>query len=98
MGQLKNNLPSSGFRQDLESLKGHNMQLTRLVTNCSDSGYLAQGKQPTPLPSIPAHILQQNSKYANDIYDAICDSYRCQCLFPHEANLGLRQDPKLFNA
>src|SRR5947207_8883624 len=98
MSQLKKNLPYSSFRQDLESLKSTNMQLM-LLTNCTSSGYPAQGKQPTSSSTIPVDILRRNSAHANDLYYTICDSYRCQCLFPHEANLGLRQDsPKLLDS
>lgn len=94
MNHLKNNRLSSSFRQDLESLKCHNEQLRRLFTSCTIPGYPAQGKQPTPPPGLSPDVLRENSVHANKLYDAICDSYRCQCPFPHEANIELRHDSR----
>jgi hypothetical protein len=99
MNQFRHSRASSSFRQDLESLKWHNEQLTRLFTNSTSPGYAAQGKQPNALPRLSPDVLKQNSAHANELYDAICDSYHCQCASPHEANLGLRPDsPKLKDA
>ena len=92
MSQFKHSIPSSSFRQDLESLKWHNVQLTRLFTNRTSPGYATQGKQPNGPERLSPDVLKQNSAHANELYDAICDSYHCQCSSPHEANLGLRPD------
>lgn len=88
---MKHNLPTSTFRTELESLKQLNCRLQRLVTNCTASGYPAQGKQPSSPPRLSPDLLRQNTVHAKDIYNAICNSYNCQCPYPHEANLGLRQ-------
>jgi len=82
--------------QDLNSLIWHNEQLTRLFANRTSPGYVAQGKQPNAPARLSPDILRQNSAHANELYDALCDSYHCQCASPHEANLGLRSgSPKL---
>lgn len=88
---MKHTLPTSSFRQELESLKKLNGQLQRLVTNCTASGFPAQGRQPVSLPRLSPDILKEKTTNAEDIYHAICNSYNCQCQSPHEANLGLRQ-------
>lgn len=93
---MKHNLPTSTFRQELESLKQLNGRLQRLVTNCTSSGFPAQGKQPNSPPRLSPNILKENTAHAKDLYYAICNSYNCQCPYPHEANIGLRQvSPKL---
>jgi hypothetical protein len=95
---MKHNLPTSTFRIELESLKQHNGRLQRLITNCTASGYPAQGKQPISPPRLSPDILRENTAHAEDLYHAICNSYNCQCPSPHEANLGLRQvSPKLLD-
>jgi hypothetical protein len=88
---MKHNLPTSTFRQELESLKQHNGRLQRLITNCTASGFPAQGKLPISPPRLSPDILRENTAHAKDLYHAICNSYNCQCPTPHEANLGLRQ-------
>jgi hypothetical protein len=40
--------------------------------------------------TLPPDVLRRMSMHANDIHDALCDSYRCECLDPHKANLGAR--------
>jgi hypothetical protein len=94
LNQLK--LLTSSFKEDLENIKWHNNGLERLFTNRTSPGYAAQGKQPNALPRLSPDILRQNSVHANELYDALYDSFHCQCASPHDANLGLRlDDPKL---
>lgn len=90
---MNNSRTSSTFNQDLESLRLHNMQLGRLFELCPSPGYSAWGEQPTSLPKGSDNITELKRAHARELYDAICDSYRCQCPFPHEAILGLRPDP-----
>lgn len=95
---MKHTLPSSSFRQELESLKKLNGQLQKLITNCTVSGFPAQGKQPVSPPRLSPDLLKENTTHAEDIYQAIGNSYNCECQSPHEANLGLRQiSPKPVN-
>jgi hypothetical protein len=95
---MKHTLPTSNFRQELESLKQLNGRLQRLVTNCTSSGFPAQGKQSISPRRLSPDILKENTAHAEDLYHAICNSYNCQCSYPHEANLGVRQSPKLLDA
>jgi hypothetical protein len=88
---MKHTLPTSSFRLELESLKKLNGQLQRLVTNCTASGFPAQGRQTASPSRLSPDILKEKTIHAEDIYHAICNSYNCQCQSPHEANLGLRQ-------
>jgi len=68
------------------------MQLRRLFEPCTSPCYPAWREQPTSPPKGPDDIIELKRTYAKELYEAICDSYRCQCPFPHEANLGLRPD------
>jgi hypothetical protein len=90
---MKHNLPTSTFRIELESLKQHNGRLQRLITNCTASGYPAQGKQSISPSRLSPDILRENTARAKDLYHVICNSYNCQCPSPHEANLGVRHEP-----
>src|SRR6266516_1757526 len=93
---MKNTLPTSTFRQELESLKKLNGQLQKLITNCTASGFPAQSVSP---PRFSPDILKENTMHAEDLHHAICDSYNCQCQSPHEASLALRQaSPKILDA
>ncbi len=96
---MKHTLPTSSFRQELEALKQLNGWLQRLITNCTASGFPAQGRQPITPHRLSPDILKENTAHAEDLYHAICNSYNCECPSPHEANLGLRQmSPKPLNA
>jgi hypothetical protein len=88
---MKHTLPTSTFRQELESLKTLNGQLQKLVTNCTAPGFSAQGKQLESPERLSPNFLKEYTTHAEDIYHAICNSYNCQCEYPHEANLGLRE-------
>jgi hypothetical protein len=90
---MRHHLPTSTFRKELEELKQHNGRLQRLITNCTAPGFPAQGKQPQSPRRVSPDSLRENTAQAKDIYHAICSSYSCQCPYPHEANLGLRQVP-----
>jgi len=96
--QMKHHLPNSEFKSELQILKQHNGRLQRLVTNCTASGFPAQGKQPISSPRLSPDFLKEKAAQAKDIYHAIGNSYTCQCPSPHEANLGLRQmSPKILD-
>jgi len=88
---MKHTLPTSSFRQELESLKKLNGQLQKLVTNCTTSGFPAQARQPVSLPRLSLDTLKENTIHAEDLHHAICNSYNCQCQSPHEASLALHQ-------
>jgi hypothetical protein len=80
-------------------LKKLNGQLQRLVTNCTASGFPAQGGQSASPPWLSPDILKENTIHAEDLHHAICNSYNCQCQSPHEASLALRQvSPKILDA
>jgi hypothetical protein len=88
----KRNWPSSSFGRDLENLKLHNKHLARLIANCANPGYPAQGTQSNPPTRLSLDVLQMNAAHADELFDAICECYRCQCPFPHEVSLRLRLD------
>lgn len=90
---MKHTLPTSTFRQELESLKKLNGQLQKLITNCTASGFPAQGGQSASPPWLSPDILRGDAIRAEDLHHAICNSYNCQCQSPHEASLALRQVP-----
>jgi hypothetical protein len=46
------------------------------------------GRQAKQSSSLPAHVLRRITAQANELHDAICEGYNCQCRNPHEANLG----------
>src|SRR5580700_10130105 len=86
---MKLSLSAASVKEELKKLCKLNDQLKRLF-NSTASGYPAQGKLPRSSKTLPPDILRQMSMHANDIHDALYDSYRCECLDPHEANLGAR--------
>ena len=55
----------------------------------SDSSAPAQGRSVQGRLSL--EILREITAHAKDLYDAICGGYRCECPFPHQASLRLRQ-------
>jgi hypothetical protein len=61
------------------------------VLNCRpNSASLPQGReteQRTNIPENRALRLRSITTQANDLHDAICEGYNCQCRNPHEANL-----------
>ena len=96
--QMKHTLPTSSFRQELESLKKLNGLLQKLITNCTASGFPAQGGQSASPPRLSSDILKENTIHAEELHHAICNSYNCQCQSPHEASLALRQaSPKILD-
>jgi hypothetical protein len=88
---MKHTLPTSTFRQELESLKKLNGLLQKLITNCTASGFPAQGGQSASPPRLSSDILKENTIHAEELHHAICNSYNCQCQSPHEASLALRE-------
>ena len=96
---MKHTLPTSTFRQELERLGKLNGRLQKLITNCTASGFPAQGGQSASPPRFPPDILKENTIHAEDLHRAICNSYNCQCQSPHEASLALRQvSPKILDS
>ena len=61
------------------------------MLNCRpNSASLPQGReteQRTNIPENRALRLRSITTQANDLHDAICEGYNCQCRNPHEANL-----------
>lgn len=66
----------------------YNETLRRLLFNPSSYGYQSQSKIPKSSPNLPPYVLKRIAAQANELHDAICEGYNCDCRHPHEANLG----------
>ena len=85
--QVRYNLPQSSLKQSLDKLTAYNIQLQRLLADRSLPG--SSLPQKTTKPS--RKFLRRDSSHVVDLYNAICDGYRCTCKVPHLANFGLPQ-------
>ena len=82
---MRQNLPQSSLRDQLEKLAGLNEQLQRLLTDRS-----LPSKVPTVTRSVvPKRYLRRECGLAVDVYNALCNSYQCDCDAPHLANFCL---------
>lgn len=82
-------LPHSAVKKDLEELRLHNEHLRRLFTQCTS---LPIERKATIEPAtIPSETFKEIAAHANDLHEAICKGYNCECSKPHTANLGTRQ-------
>ena len=81
------NLPNSSVKQDLDALRSHNGNLQRLFSNCPSH----PAEKKTAVTAINPETFTQISEHANDLHEAICKGYSCECPKPHKANLGTRQ-------
>lgn len=76
------------IKADLKQLMQYNETLRRLLFNPSSYGYQSQSKIPKSSPNLPPYVLKRIAAQANELHDAICEGYNCDCRHPHEANLG----------
>jgi hypothetical protein len=53
------------------------------------SGYPVQGRNPKTSTNLPSEVLSQISARAHEVYDAISESYNCDCREGHKVHLGL---------
>ena len=82
---MKYNLPQSSLKERLDRLTAQNVQLDRLLTDRSLPSALDDSKRSKPT----RRYLRRDSSHAVDIYNAICDGYRCECNVAHLASFSL---------
>ncbi|MCJ1405771.1 hypothetical protein MMC11_009001 [Xylographa trunciseda] len=82
---VKLNLPQSSIRERLEELTTYNGQLQRLFTDRSIPSNVIPTTKAVPV----RRYLRRECGRAVDIYNAVCNSYQCDCESPHVANFGL---------
>lgn len=87
---MKHQLPHSNLKQNLEALHSYNGQLRRLLSSSTGSGSAPQGNLPSKSSTSSPEFLRRISNHANDLHDAICNGYRCECPLTHQASLGLQ--------
>ncbi|KAI4210335.1 MAG: hypothetical protein LQ351_006784 [Letrouitia transgressa] len=83
--EVRCNLPQSSLKERLDKLTSHNIQLQRLLTDRSLPSDSTHPKQSKP----SRRYLRQDLSHAVDLYNAICDGYRCECNAPHLTNFSL---------
>lgn len=74
---------------DIDALNVHNKDLERLLGVKGPPNSNGPWKQPTPTLDFP----HEDCSHVVDVYNAICDAYRCNCDNAHYANLELPQVP-----
>ncbi|KAL9598500.1 MAG: hypothetical protein Q9219_004473 [cf. Caloplaca sp. 3 TL-2023] len=83
--QVKYSLPQSSLKQRLDELTAYNVQLQRLLADRS----LPSESIPRRRSKPPRRYLRRNPSHVVDLYNAICDGYRCECDVPHFANFSI---------
>lgn len=83
--QVRHNLPQSRLKLRLDRLTTYNIQLQRLLADRSLPGNSDSHNIAKP----PRRYLRRDPSQVVDLYDAICDGYRCKCKVPHFANFSL---------
>ena len=78
-------MPQSTLKEQLTKLTELNTQLERLITERP----LASASTNHKKSKASTEILWRGRSRAIDIYNALYDSYRCNCHVPHRANFGL---------
>ena len=78
-------MPQSSLRERLNRLTAYNTQLQRLLTDRSLPTETSLHDRSRP----SKRYLWRDRSHAVDIYNALCDGYRCKCSAPHRANFGL---------
>ncbi|MCJ1393441.1 hypothetical protein MMC18_006316 [Xylographa bjoerkii] len=82
---VKLNLPQSSIRERLEELTAYNGQLQRLFADRS-----IPSNATSTIKAVKARrYLHRECSRAVDVYNAVCNSYQCDCESPHVANFGL---------
>ena len=82
---MKQNLPNSSLRDQLDELTGYNKQLQRLLTDRSLPNHASLTRRTVA----PKRYLRREYGPAVDVYDALCNGYQCDCDAPHFANFCL---------
>lgn len=83
-------LPTATVKESLAKLSKLNSRLQKLLTNCADSGFPAQGRAVAASSTkLPPDVLKRISDSAKDLHDAIHEGYSCKCDNGHAANLSL---------
>lgn len=82
-------MPQSTLKEQLAKLTALNTQLQRLLTERPIASISQTSNERNP----NRRLLWRGSSHAIDIYNALHDSYRCDCSMPHRANFGLPRMP-----
>lgn len=82
---VRHSLPHSGVQDRLNTLKGYNNDLERVLADRSFIRIATYRKAAAPLK----RYLRRDSSCATNIYKAIYDGYQCDCDAPHFAKFGL---------
>ena len=85
---LRNNLPDSSSKAQLDELREYNESLLRLLSTDKVSP-CSEGSSRQPLPSLDLPV--RDYSHVKHIYSAICNGYHCDCYLPHFANIELPQ-------
>ncbi|KAL8941509.1 MAG: hypothetical protein Q9216_002191 [Gyalolechia sp. 2 TL-2023] len=83
--QVKQNLPQSSLKQRLDTLTAYNIQLQRLLADRS----LPSNAHSHSTSKPSRRYLRRDPSRVVDLYNAICEGYRCNCKVPHLANFSL---------
>ncbi|KAL9609699.1 MAG: hypothetical protein Q9167_005549 [Letrouitia subvulpina] len=83
--QVRCSLPQSRLKERLDRLTSLNVQLQRLLTDRSLPSDSTHPKKSKP----SRRYLRRDLSHAVDLYNAICDGYRCECNAPHLTNFSL---------
>lgn len=84
---MKHCLPNSNVQDSLRRLRNYNIDLERLLADCS---FITTTNYQTATAPLRKY-LRRDCSCAIDIYNAIYDGYRCDCNAPHFAKFGLPQ-------